>query len=191
MKTFRMVNDERPTKHMINLERKMGGYCSISRINTPNPNYVGPELGGIDDPIINPKNILLTNPKDVRLRMRNFMQTIYEIQGDVTPEEEHVLSFLRGNGDDAVIEELARRKLTNEEMLSLEGPISKMEMKEQLFHHMKPASDAGQDGFTVRWIKHFWTDLEDLCHCSLKGWYEEKELNSMMKTAIMKIEMPY
>ena len=37
------------------------------------------------------------------------MQTIYEIQGDVTPEEEHVLSFLRGNGDDAVIEELERR----------------------------------------------------------------------------------
>ena len=42
--------------------------------------------------------------------MRNYMQTIYEEQGDVTPEEEHVLSFLRGNGDDAVMEELARRK---------------------------------------------------------------------------------
>ena len=74
MKTFRMINDERPTKHMINLERKIGGYCSVSRIKTPNPNYVGPEHGGIDDPIINPKNILLTNPKDVRLRMRNYMQ---------------------------------------------------------------------------------------------------------------------
>ena len=119
--------------------------------------------------------------------MRNFKQTIYEIQGDVTPEEEHVLSFLRGNGDDAVIEELARRMLTNEEMLSLEGPISKIEMKEQLFHHMKPASAPGQDGFTVRWIKHFWTDLEDLCHCSLNGCYEEKELTTLMKTAIMKI----
>ena len=90
----------------------MGGYCSISRINTSNPNYVGPELGGIDDLIINAKNILLTNPKDVWLRMRNFMQTIYEIQGDVTQEVEHVLS-------------------TNEGMLSLEGPISKIEMKEQ------------------------------------------------------------
>ena len=62
------------------------------------------EQGGIDDPIINPKNILLTNSKDVGLRMRNYMQTIYEKQGDVNPEEEHVLSFLRGNGDDAVME---------------------------------------------------------------------------------------
>ena len=77
IKTFRMINDERPTKHMINLERKIGGYCSVSRINTPNPNYVGPVHGGIDDPII--------IPKDVRLRMRNYMQTIYEKQGDVTP----------------------------------------------------------------------------------------------------------
>ena len=30
MKPFRMINDERPTKHMINLERKIEGYCSIS-----------------------------------------------------------------------------------------------------------------------------------------------------------------
>ena len=115
------------------------------------------------------------------------MQTIYEEQGDVTPEEEQVLSFLRGNGDDAVMEELARRKLTHEEMMSLEGPISKMEIKEELFHHMKPASTPGQACFMVRWIKHFWPDLEDLCHCSLNGCYEEMELTSLLKTAIMKI----
>ena len=71
------------------------------------------------------------------------MQSIYDEQGDVTPEEEHVLSFLRGNGDDAVMEELRKRRLTQEEMLNLEGTISKLEMKEQLFHHMKPASAPG------------------------------------------------
>ena len=75
---------------MIASEKKIGGYSSVSRINTPNPNYVRPEDGGIDDTVINPKNILLTNPKDLRLRMRNFMQSIYDEQGDVTPEEEYV-----------------------------------------------------------------------------------------------------
>ena len=106
IKTFRMLKDERPTKHMIVLEKKMGGYSSISRINTPNPNqYVKPEDGGIEDEILNPKNILLTYPKDVRKRMRDFLQTIYIKQGEVTPQEEHVLSFLRGKGDDAVMEE--------------------------------------------------------------------------------------
>ena len=47
MKTFRMLNDERPTKHMIALEKKLGGYSSVSRINTPNTDYVRPEDGGI------------------------------------------------------------------------------------------------------------------------------------------------
>ena len=69
MKTFRMINDKRPTKHMIALEKKIGGGSSVSRTNTPNPNYVRPEDEGIDDTVINPKNILLTNPKDVRLSM--------------------------------------------------------------------------------------------------------------------------
>ena len=133
----------------------------------------------------NVQNILLTNPKDVRLRMRNFMQSIYYVQGDVTPEEEHVISFLRGNGDSAVMKELRKRRLTQEEMLNLEGPISKLEMKEQLFHHMKPANTPGQDGFTVRWVRHFWPDLEDVCHTSLNGCYEEMKLTSLLRTTIM------
>ena len=141
----------------------------------------------MDDSVINPKNILLTNPKDLRLRMRNFMQSIYDEKGGVTPEEKHVLSFLRGNGDDAIMEELTKRKLTQEEMLSLEGPITKLEMKEQLFHHMKPASAPSQDGFTVRWVRHFWPYLEDLCHTTLNGCYEEMELTSLLRTAIMNI----
>ena len=72
-------------------------------------------------------------------------------------------------------------------MLNLEGPISKLEMKEQLFHHMKPANTPGQDGFTVRWVRHFWPDLEDLCHTPLNGGYKEMELTSLLRTAIMKI----
>ena len=94
--------------------------------------------------------------------MRDAMQSIYLKQEGVTPEEENVLSFLRGNGDEKVMEELHKRRLTLEEMQNLEGPISKSEMEKQLFHHMKPGSAPGQDGFTVRWIKTFWPDLEDL-----------------------------
>ena len=55
MKTFRMLQDERPTRHMIALEKKLGGYASVSRINTPNPSYIPPEKGGINDEILNPK----------------------------------------------------------------------------------------------------------------------------------------
>ena len=60
-------------------------------------------------------------------------------------------------------------------------------MREQIFKHMKPASAPGQDGFAVRWVKDFWSDLEDLCEASLNGCYAEMELTSMLKSAIMKI----
>ena len=154
MKNFRMLNDERPTKHMIELEKKLGGYSSVNRINTPNPDYIPPEKGGpVDDMMA----------------------------------QEHITSFLRGHGDERVMEELRKRKLTAEESALLEGKLSKAEMREQLFKHMKPASAPGQDGFTVRWVKHFWGELEDLCEASLNGCYDEMELTTMMKIAIMKI----
>ena len=146
MKTFRMLQDERPTRHIIALEKKIGGYTSVSRINTPNPSYIPPEKGGINDEILNPKKFLLTDPKEVRKVMRDAMQSIYLKQEGVTPEEENVLSFLRGKGDEKVMEELHKRRLTLEEMQNLEGPISKAEMEKQLFHHMKPGSAP------VRWL---------------------------------------
>ena len=187
MKTFRMLNDERPTKHMIELEKKLGGYSSVSRINKPNPDYIPPEKGGSADEILNPKKFLLTDPKEVRKVMRDAMQEIYLKQEGVTPEQEHVMSFLRGQDDEKVIEELRKRKLTDEESALLEGKLSKAEMREQLFKHMKPASAPGQDGFTVRWIRHFWGELEDLCEASLNGCYDEMEFTTMLRTAIMKI----
>ena len=182
MKTFRILNDERPTKYMIELEKKLSGYTSVSRINKLNPDYIPPEKGGPADEILNPKKILLTDPKEVRKVMRDAMQEIYLKQEGVTPEQEHVISFLRGQGDEKVLEELQKRKLTEEEAALLEG-----KWREQLFKHMKPASAPGQDGFTVRRIRHFWGELEDLCEASLNGCYDEMELTTMMKTAIMKL----
>ena len=105
MKTFRMLND-RPTKHMTELEKKLSGYTSVSRINKPNPDYVPPEQGVPADEILNPKKFLLTDPKEVRKVMRDAMQDIYLRQEGVTPDQEHVMSFLRGQGDKKVLEEL-------------------------------------------------------------------------------------
>jgi hypothetical protein len=115
LKTFRMLQDERPSKNMIELEKKISGYTSIYRINQPNPDYISPEDSGMKDNVMNPKKRLLTDPAEVRMEMKKFMQSIYKKQEYVTPEEEHVMSFLRGNNDNRVIEELNKRKLTEEE----------------------------------------------------------------------------
>ena len=115
------------------------------------------------------------------------MQKIYEKQEGVTPKRKQILFFLRGNNDERVLQELNKRKLTEEEMNSLEGPMEREEMRKQLFHHMKAGSAPGQDGFMVRWVRAFWPDLEDLCHEALNGCYREEELTTMLKSALMKL----
>ena len=60
-------------------------------------------------------------------------------------------------------------------------------MKEHLLHQMKPSSALGQDGFTGRWVRQFWTDLDDLRHTALNGCYEEIELTTLLRTAVLKI----
>ena len=177
METFRLLHDEKASKAMISLEKKITGYSSMARMNQPNPNYISPENGGSRDEGINPKKKLLIDPAAVRKYMQYFMQEIYKKQHGLTPEEEHVISFLGSDNDDAVLEELTKRRLTDEKRDLLEGPITKDELSTQLKKHMKPNSAPGLDGFTVAWVRHFWDDLADLCVAAVNNCYEHCSLN--------------
>ena len=95
--------------------------------NQQNPNYISPENGGSRDERVNPKKKLLTDPAAVRKYMQFFMQEIYSKQQGLSPEEEHVISFLGSGNDDKVLEELHRRRLNDEKRDMLEGPITKEE----------------------------------------------------------------
>ena len=187
MQTFRLLNDEKPSKAMIDLEKKITGYCSIAKMNKPNPAYISPELGGLNDDKLNPKSLLMSDPKEIRQYLRHFMQGIYSKQDGLNTSPEHLLEYLSQDSDDAVLEELNRRKLSDEERDSLEGPITKEEMTNQLFKHMKAHAAPGIDGFTVDWVRSHWDDLADLCHMSVNACYNRGELTTMLKTAIMKL----
>ena len=93
------------------------------------------------------------------------MQEIYNKQDGLTPEEEHVISFLGRNEDHKVLDELNRQKLSADERETMEGAITKKELSTQLLenNHMKANSAPCLDGFTVAWVRHFWGDLADLC----------------------------
>ena len=187
METFRLLHDEKASKAMISLEKKITGYSSMARMNQPNPNYISPESGGSRDEGINPKKKLLIDPAAVRKYMQYFMQEIYKKQHGLTPEEEHVISFLGSDNDDAVLEELTKRRLTDEKRDLLQGPITKDELSTQLKKHMKPNSAPGLDGFKVAWLRHFWDDLADLCVATVNNCYEQEELTRLLKTAIMRL----
>ena len=172
MNTFRLLHDEKPSRAMINLEKKLSGYSSISKINKPNPTYTPPEGGGDPDPAVNPKSLLLSDPKEVRKYLRHFMQDIYLKQEGLQTDQNNLLAFLSSNDDTVVLDTLQQRKLSYIERESLEGEITKEELKNQLFNHMNPHSAPGLDGFTVSWVRHFWSDLEDICYVAINRCYE-------------------
>ena len=187
MSVFRLINDEKPTKAMISLEKKLGGYCNINKINKPNPDFIPPHRGGAHCEITNPKSLLLSNPKHVREYMRHFMQNIYLKQEGLNTGINDLRAFLGSGNDQRVLDALDSRRLTEEERESLEGEISKDELTTQLFKHMKAKSAPGIDGFTVAWVRKFWPDLEDVCFRAINNCYEKGQLTTMLKTAIMKL----
>ena len=187
MSTFRLLHDERPSKAMIELEKSMTGYSTIAKLNKPNPAYISPEQGGSTDNDINPRSLLMSDPVEIRKYLGHYMQGIYLKQDGLNTSKEHLLEYLNGDSDDEVMDELNKRKLTEEERDSLEGPITKEEMHTQLYKHMKPHSAPGIDGFTVDWVQTHWDDLSDLACMAVNACYNKGELTTMLKTAIMKL----
>ena len=115
------------------------------------------------------------------------MQNIYLRQEGLKTGINDLGAFLGSGNDQRVLDFLDSRRITLEEKDSLEGEISKAELKNQLFKHMKPSSAPGIDGFTVSWVRTFWPDLEDICHSAINQCYEKGQLTTMLKTAIMKL----
>ena len=129
----------------------------------------------------------MSDPKEIRQYLRHVMQGIYNDQDGLNTSKEHLLAYLSEDSYGAVIEELNRRKLPDEERDSLEGTITKEEMTTQLFKHMKAHSAPGIDGFTVDWVRAHWDDLSDLCFMAVNTCYNKGEQTTMLKTEITKL----
>ena len=69
----------------------------------------------------------------------------------------------------------------------MEGEITKKELKHQSFEHMKTNSAPGIDGFTVDWVRTFWSSLEDICYKIVNECNEIGCLNCTLRVAIMKL----
>ena len=52
---------------------------------------------------------------------------------------------------------------------------------------MKPNSAPGIDGFTVAWVRTFWSSLEDFCYQTVNECNERGRLNCTLRVAIMKL----
>ena len=104
----------------------------MSILYGPVETHTSPAKGGSLDNAANPRRKILTDPKEVRDFMRKHMVTIYKKQENLTPEEDHVLSFLRGMDDKNVMDALEKKKLKENQKHMLEGEITKAELETQL-----------------------------------------------------------
>jgi hypothetical protein len=73
-----------------------------------------------------------------------------------------------------VMDALEQKKLKEDQKQLFEGEITKAELETQLLKHMKNNSAPGIDGFTVAWVKAFWTDLSDICTHAINECYRKK-----------------
>jgi hypothetical protein len=124
---------------------------------------------------VNPKNTLLTDSEAVRKYMQYFMQEIYRKQPGLTPEEEHLISFLGSGNDDAVLEELHKRWFSDEKRDGRSNHQGGIEKPVTL--HSFP----GLDSFTVAWVRHFWCDLNNLRVAAVNDYYDQRVLTRLLK----------
>ena len=151
-KNTALLNDCKPTKEFLTMEQRKAGYCSISKLNVRKHD---PTSG---------KDIIIevTDPIKVRDEMKNFYQSIFNKQ-EVLEGSEAITNFLTSQGDTEPLLELNRRKLSDAQRDSLEGQITLEELTSALQEDMKGFSAPGIDGFTVNFIREFWSPLGEPC----------------------------
>ena len=96
-------------------------------------------------------------------------------------------NFLTSQGDTEPLLELNRRKLSDAQRDSLEGQITLEELTSALLEDMKGSSAPGIDGFTVNFIREFWSPLGSLVRNAVNDSKSKGELTSAMRFAIFKL----
>ena len=111
--------------------------------------------------------------------MKNFYQSIFNKQ-DVLEGSEAITNFLTSQGNTEPLLELNRRKLSDAKRDSLEGQITLEELTSALHEDMKGSSVPGIDGFTVNFIREFWSPLGCLVRDAVNESKSKRELTSTM-----------
>ena len=115
------------------MENAKNGYSEITKLNILNPNFnkLAPES------LTNIKYFPITNGESIREEARHSFQKIFDHQDNLKTNKEDIIGFLNSDGDTAPMEALAKRRLTRNEAMSMEGLLTMEELTTTLFKHMK------------------------------------------------------
>ena len=77
--------------------------------------------------------------------------------------------------------------LSDAERHRAEGEITMQELEYSLFKKMKGSSAPGIDGFTVNWLRKFWSSLILVTFNAINECYREGSLTSNLRTGIIRL----
>ena len=130
------------------MEQRKAGYSCISKL----------KIGSTDPKTGKKTEKEIIDQKEIRDEMRKFYQEIFAKQ-EIEEVEDSIKEYLNLDNDDEPLKEINSRKLSDKARDSLEGAISLQELTKALREDMKGDSALGIDGFTVNFIREFWTPL--------------------------------
>ena len=145
-RNFHLLNDCKITPAFLRLEKRKAGYSSICKITTNEGTF--------------------TDPHKIREETSKFYQSIYNKQ-KVNSGVDDIKKFLQSDNDTLPWETLKSRRISDELKGELEKELTRSELTEALFKQMKPNSAPGIDGFSVLFVREFWSSLVDLVWMAL------------------------
>ena len=104
---FTLLEDEKPSKHFLNLESTKGGYNEINTLREINTTYDPNREEGLDNikyNVYNSQSVILD-------KVSEKFQTFYDKQPNLKTSSEELIEFLKSDEDDSPFQEFNSRKI--------------------------------------------------------------------------------
>ena len=122
----------------------------------------------------------------IRSALHTTFKDIYREQHNLNLEPNAIEDYMNSNGDTAPMDELRKRKTSQEMSNSMEGLLTLEELTNAVMKTMKGDSSPGCDGFTVNYLRVFWHDLKTITEDAINASFGNT-LFSSLRLAIIKL----
>ena len=180
---FTLLEDEKATKKILNLESTKGGYNEITTLREVCSQF-DPKK---EESLENIKYNVFHDQPLIRDKVSDNFQEFYKVQPSLKTSRDDLLKFLKSDEDDSPFAEFNSRKIPAYMAAKMEGKLTKAELKDALFNKMHGNSAPGLDGFTVNWLRTFWQDLAEITLNALNECFTNNGLTGLLKTAIVRL----
>ena len=96
----------------------------------------------------------------IRSELHTTFKDIYKLHHNLNLDPTAIEDYMNSDGDTAPMDELRKRKTSQEMSNSMEGLLTLEELTNAVMKTMKGDSSPGCDGFTINYLRELWPDLQ-------------------------------